>query len=79
LAAAERLEVGELSPPVRSGVGIHLLELVDRTPAISPPFDEVAAQVAVEWRRRTGDRALRAYLDELRADGDVVVRLPQID
>jgi parvulin-like peptidyl-prolyl isomerase len=76
LTAATRLEIGELSPPVRSGVGLHLLELVDRTDAVSPPYDEVAAQVRVEWRRRTGDRALRAYLDELREDGDVVVRLP---
>ncbi|MBW2384889.1 MAG: peptidyl-prolyl cis-trans isomerase [Deltaproteobacteria bacterium] len=75
LAAVERLQVGELSQPVRSGVGLHLLELVDRTPAISPPYDEIATQVRVEWRRRTGDRALRAYLDQLREEGDVIVQL----
>jgi hypothetical protein len=79
LAAVESLEVGEISQPVRSGVGIHLLVLVDRKPPVAPPFEEIEPQVRVEWRRRAGDRALRAYLDQLRRDGEVIVRLPDAD
>jgi len=76
LTAVEKLEVGGWTEPVRSGVGVHLLKLVDHTPAVAPPYDEIANQVRIEWRRRTGDRALRAYLDELRAEADLSIRLP---
>lgn len=72
LRAAHALEVGEVSEPVRSGVGVHLLQLVDRTPSRVPPLDEIEEQVRREWVRRAGDRALRRYLDELRERADVV-------
>ena len=76
LSVVDALTPGETSEPVRSGVGLHLLKLIDRTPAITPAFEEIESQIRVEWLRRTGDRALRAYLDQLREDGDVRVRLP---
>jgi parvulin-like peptidyl-prolyl isomerase len=75
LKAAQALEPGELSPVVRSGVGFHILQLVDVQRARTPDFEEVESQVRSEWRRRTGDDALRLYLDELRASSDVVVAL----
>lgn len=71
--AAAALQPGEVSDPIRSGVGIHVLQMVDRTPDVSPPLAEIEPQVRNEWRRRSGDRALRAYLDQLREDGDVEV------
>ena len=71
LAAAAPLEIGAISEPVRSGVGVHLLLLVDRTEALTPEYPEIADQVQTEWRRRAGDRALREYLDELREQGEV--------
>ncbi len=72
--AALGLEVGEISDPVRSGTGLHILQLVDARETVSPAFDAIEPQVRIEWLRRRGDIALRAYLDGLRADGDVVVR-----
>jgi len=74
LRAAMELEVGAVSAPVRSGTGVHVLALVDREDASTPPFAEIAEQVRAEWRRRSGDRALRAYLDGLRDDIDVATR-----
>jgi hypothetical protein len=71
--AALELEAGETSEPVRSGIGIHVLVMADRTPTVTPPLAEIEPQVQSEWRRRQGDRALRAYLDQLRDDGDVEV------
>ena len=41
----------------------------------STPLAEIEDLVRREWRRRAGDRALRGYLDQLREDGDVVVRI----
>ena len=35
---------------------------------------DIAGQIENEWRRRQGDRALRAYLDGLREDIPVLTR-----
>lgn len=73
LKAAMELEPGELSEPVRSGMGFHLLHLTDATPAVRPSFEDIESQIQAEWLRRAGDRALRDYLEQLRADGDVQI------
>ena len=77
LRSAMELGVGEVSEPIRSGTGIHVLQLVEQDPAYTPAFDEIPDQVENEWRRREGDRALRAYLDGLRDEFEVVIALPQ--
>ena len=60
-----------MSEPVRTGTGIHVLELLERERDSVPPFDEIREQVHGEWRRRQGERALRDYLDDLRAAAEV--------
>jgi hypothetical protein len=72
LRAALSLEVGAWSQPVRSGTGVHLLQLVDREAPRAPGFEESRKNLRAEWKRRAGDRALRAYLDELRKHAVVV-------
>ena len=72
LAAALALEVGAWSEPVRSGVGYHILRAVEREPSRTPAFAAFEPQIRAEWRRRAGDEALRAYLDELRERAGVV-------
>lgn len=74
LAAVLELETGVPSEPIRSGAGYHLLRVVERDPASTPPFDELEPQILAEWRRRAGDEALRHYLDDLRERAVVVVR-----
>lgn len=73
------LEPGEVSQPIRSGVGFHLLRLVEMRPLSTPPFEEIESQVYHEYVRRLGDRALRSYLDQLREEGSVVIALPPGD
>jgi len=77
LAAVMELKPGETSLPVRSGIGIHLLRLVESVSSTSPLFEDVEEQVRREYIRRTGDRALRTYLDQLRAESDVTTALPK--
>jgi parvulin-like peptidyl-prolyl isomerase len=76
LRAALELGVGEISEPVRSGSGYHVLQVVERQPDAVPPLQDIRPQVVAELRRRAGERALRDYLDELRADATVVVAEP---
>ncbi len=73
LRTALAAELGAWSAPIRSGAGYHVLAVVEREPASTPPLDEIRAQVQAEWVRRGGDRALRRYLDELREEADVQV------
>jgi parvulin-like peptidyl-prolyl isomerase len=79
LRVALEAPLGEWSRPVRSGAGYSVLRVVEREPAQTPPLAEIRAQVQAEWVRRGGDRALRRYLDELRAEADVhqAEELPQ--
>lgn len=67
------LEVGEWSEPVRSGTGIHVVQLVDREPPQTPRLESIREQVVIDWRRRQGDLALRNYLDELRARASIEI------
>ena len=71
LKAVMNLSPGEVSEPVRTGMGVHLLQVIDATPSVRPSFEEIENQIEAEWTRRAGDRALREYLDQLRSDGDV--------
>jgi PPIC-type PPIASE domain len=72
--AAQALEVGATSEPQRSASGYHVLVLLDRTPGEAPALADVSEEVRAELHRRASERALRSYLDDLRASADVRVR-----
>jgi parvulin-like peptidyl-prolyl isomerase len=67
LRAALELPVGGVSEPVRSASGHHVLQVVERAAGEVPPLADIRGEVVAELRRRAGESALRAYLDELRA------------
>ena len=73
LRAALELEAGAVSDPVRSATGYHVLQVVEREAEWVPPREEIADEILAEYRRRRGERALRAYLDGLRARADVEI------
>ena len=73
LRAALELEAGAVSDPVRSATGYHVLQVLEREAEWVPPREEVADEVVAEYRRRRGERALRAYLDGLRARAEVEI------
>ena len=66
LRTALTLEVGAVSDPIRSSTGYHVLQVAERQAAEAPPLESIRPQVEVEFHRRAADRALRAYLDDLR-------------
>lgn len=70
---ATALGVGEVSDPVRSNNGLHVLQVLERQADTAPPFEEIKPQVLAEFRRRASEHALRKYLDDLRARAAIVV------
>ena len=68
---ALRLDVGDVTDPVESGGSWWVVRLLEREPGEVLPLEEIQEQVSAEMRRREGESALRRYLDELRARGDV--------
>jgi len=70
------LATGEVSDPIRSGTGFHVLEVLERQSDRTPPLADIEAQVVAEYRRQAGDQALRDYLADLRARADIAVAAP---
>jgi parvulin-like peptidyl-prolyl isomerase len=67
------LAPGEVADPVPGAGGYHVLRLVAREPNRTPEHAEVDAELRAEWRRRAGDDALRAYLNDVRARAAIAV------
>ena len=67
------LAPGAVSDPVRSSAGFHVLLLVQRDEETVPPLADIEDEVREEWRRRSGEHALRAQLDDLRSRASVEV------
>jgi parvulin-like peptidyl-prolyl isomerase len=76
LRTALALATGEVSQPVRSASGYHVLQVVDRVVDGAPALADVRAQVREEFQRRAGERALRAYLDDVRREAEITVVEP---
>lgn len=72
LRAVLALDAGEVSAPVRSGGGYHVLELVERSEPFVPAFAGMEAAVRAEYRRRAGEQALAEYLVDLRTRASIV-------
>lgn len=70
---AQELPVGAWSDPIDTPQGVVLLRVVERSEPPMPRYEDAAAQVEAEFRRREGDAALRAYLEGLRAEADVTL------
>lgn len=60
-----------ISDPVRSGMGFHVLQVVEREEPTVPPLEEITGLVRAELRRRGDETALGQALDRLRTEADV--------
>jgi peptidyl-prolyl cis-trans isomerase C len=71
LRAILRLEPGEVTDPIRSSTGYHVLQLLERAAGAAPSFDDMKPQVLATYRKQAADQALRDYLEDLRDRADV--------
>jgi parvulin-like peptidyl-prolyl isomerase len=71
-----RLPVGQWSDPLRSGLGVHLVRIINRARAGSLPFKAVRGKVAEDFTRQAADARSRRAIKELAGRYEVV--LPQM-
>lgn len=74
-AVAVKLEVGEVSTPVRDGDDLVLLHMVERAPSRVPAFDAARAELGQAVYLEKMNKARRHWLDTLRRRTHVEVRL----
>ncbi len=65
-AAAALRNVGEISPPVRTSFGYHLLKLVKTEPEQMQPFDRVSESIVSRLSAEWMEAQIRGHLDGLR-------------
>ena len=56
---------GEISPPIKSAAGWHLIKLLDKRPAATRPLADIRANLIVAMRNRKSQDMERAYLEAL--------------
>ena len=66
MAAVTALSPGQLSRPVHTWLGWHVIKLIEKKPARVPAFEEVRDEVLEMLRNEKREVAVRALLDRLR-------------
>lgn len=71
--AVEQLKAGQVSEPVRSAAGLHILKLTDVRAASVTPFEQVKEELRVALRTQRQELAARAYMEGLLNAGTVSI------
>jgi len=75
-AVAFSLDEGEISDPVDTVYGVHIIKLEERQAPRLLPLDEVREQLRDYVREEKMETAVRERIDALRADAEVEVLIP---
>jgi peptidyl-prolyl cis-trans isomerase C len=74
--AAYSLKIGEVSDPVSTVFGVHILKLEERQEPRLLPLDEVREQLRDYIRGEKMETAVRRKIEELRAAADIEILIP---
>ena len=69
--AAYALKPGELSEPVKTQFGWHLIQLHERVPEKITPFDKIKPKVVQYLTERKKDKVFEQFLDRLKAEATI--------
>lgn len=58
--------IGEISPPVKTSFGFHVLKLVARTPDKQRAFADVKAEIIEQLGKEYSEKQIRTYTDTMR-------------
>jgi peptidyl-prolyl cis-trans isomerase C len=70
-------EPGEISPPIKSQFGYHLIQLIENTPARVVPFEEAKTALIQSLRDEASKRVVIEYRTDLSISGGQVEFYPQ--
>jgi parvulin-like peptidyl-prolyl isomerase len=68
--AASKLRPGEISKPVRTRLGFHILKLINVQAPRQQTFDEVRGDIAIELANKKREAAVDRLMADLRRDAD---------
>jgi parvulin-like peptidyl-prolyl isomerase len=68
-----KIPLDEWAGPITSGLGVHLVRVTERMPAIAPPLEAVRQQVASEWENAQRERSRDENYRQLRSRYEVVI------
>lgn len=72
--AAFALDIGEISAPVQTQFGWHVIKVEDKRPATPPPFEQIAPQL----QQQMLVEAFQQAVSDLRDDADIEILDPQL-
>lgn len=72
------LEGDEISEPVRSPFGYHLIQVTERRTKESEPFEEVKERLRARLQEERGRAQFEAWLEQQRAAAEVAILDPQM-
>ncbi len=64
-AAAEKMEKGDVSMPIRTTTGWHIVKLIDKKPPSTRPLSEVRDAIVTQMRQRRAQELQRKYMEEM--------------
>jgi parvulin-like peptidyl-prolyl isomerase len=74
--AAFNQKVGDISDPVRTQYGWHVIKVIDKKPAGTLPYDDVKAQLMTYLKTKKQEEAAQALLKSLRSSAQIESTLP---
>jgi len=72
-SAVLRLDVGQTTDFIPISGGAIVLKLVAAEGESAAPFEQIRAMALTRWRQERDSKALRDYIDGLRAQADIVM------
>ena len=69
--AAFSMQPGDVSEPVRTQFGYHIIQVVDKRDAATSDFDEVKDDIFVQLRHQQRAEVFQKFIDELKAEATV--------
>ena len=72
-AAVSRIEKGEVTGPIRSGSGFHIVKLLDKKPASTRTLAEVRDTIVNQMRLRRAQEIERNYIDGMVSRSQVTI------